>query len=413
MSLKYLTCPSKILDASITASSVSFRLNNIKGWNGIDLTAADFGSQAFAVIRNANNTVLELIEFDPATIANSSITILKRGLKFTGDLTTEVTANKLPWTKGDTFIDIGVDTPQMLQWLQEYIDAAIVAGGIPSTTAVLGLVKMSVAPSDPANPTAVGTNDPRVPSTSGAAFIAATTGMIAMYGAAAAPTGFLLCNGAAVSRATYAALFAIIGTGYGVGDGATTFNVPNLQSRFPLGYAASAPTKIMTFASRSSNVITVTGVNNHANNELQTGQLVRYSTSGTVITGLTNNTDYYVIRISATTFSLATTRALAINGTAIALSSDGTGTQTFTLTYTARPIAETGGEETHSLTVAEIPAHRHENNIDNSAGGTESITGSGDSGVFEANDTRTNFTGGSTAHNIMPLFTVVNYIIKT
>lgn len=54
-----------------------------------------------------------------------------------------------------------------------------------------------------------------------------------------APTGYLLCQGQAVSRTTYAALFAIIGTTYGVGDGSTTFNLPNLQQRFPLGKAVS------------------------------------------------------------------------------------------------------------------------------------------------------------------------------
>ena len=45
------------------------------------------------------------------------------------------------------------------------------------------------------------------------------------------PTGYLLCNGAAVSRTTYAALFAVIGTTYGAGDGSTTFNLPNLDRR--------------------------------------------------------------------------------------------------------------------------------------------------------------------------------------
>jgi microcystin-dependent protein len=60
-------------------------------------------------------------------------------------------------------------------------------------------------------------------------------GMIGMYGGATAPTGWLLCNGAAVSRTTYAALFAVISTDYGVGDGSTTFNVPDLLGRVPLG----------------------------------------------------------------------------------------------------------------------------------------------------------------------------------
>lgn len=53
-------------------------------------------------------------------------------------------------------------------------------------------------------------------------------GIITEFGGAAAPTGWLLCDGAAVSRTTYAALFAVIGTGHGAGDGSTTFNVPNI-----------------------------------------------------------------------------------------------------------------------------------------------------------------------------------------
>lgn len=65
------------------------------------------------------------------------------------------------------------------------------------------------------------------------------SGAITAYGAASAPTGWLLCNGAAISRTTYAVLFAVIGTTYGVGDGSTTFNIPNLTQRFPLGKAAS------------------------------------------------------------------------------------------------------------------------------------------------------------------------------
>ena len=64
-------------------------------------------------------------------------------------------------------------------------------------------------------------------------------GVITMFGAAAAPAGWLLCDGTAVSRTTYAALFAVIGTTFGVGDGSTTFNVPDLRGRFPLGKAAA------------------------------------------------------------------------------------------------------------------------------------------------------------------------------
>jgi microcystin-dependent protein len=60
-------------------------------------------------------------------------------------------------------------------------------------------------------------------------------GALLSYAGAAAPAGWLLCDGAAVSRSTYAALFAVLGTTYGVGDGSTTFNVPDLRNRVPVG----------------------------------------------------------------------------------------------------------------------------------------------------------------------------------
>jgi hypothetical protein len=56
------------------------------------------------------------------------------------------------------------------------------------------------------------------------------TGMISAFHTV--PEGWLQCNGAAVSRTTYAALFAVVGTKYGSGDGSTTFNLPNLHHKF-------------------------------------------------------------------------------------------------------------------------------------------------------------------------------------
>ncbi len=61
------------------------------------------------------------------------------------------------------------------------------------------------------------------------------TGEIIMYAWSSLPSGFLLCDGSAVSRTTYAALFAIISTTYGVGNGSTTFNLPDLRGRCPVG----------------------------------------------------------------------------------------------------------------------------------------------------------------------------------
>jgi microcystin-dependent protein len=61
------------------------------------------------------------------------------------------------------------------------------------------------------------------------------TGTITMWATGTAPSGYLLCQGAAVSRITYSALFAVLGTTFGVGDNVTTFNLPNYTNRMPYG----------------------------------------------------------------------------------------------------------------------------------------------------------------------------------
>jgi microcystin-dependent protein len=150
------------------------------------------------------------------------------------------------------------------------------------------------------------------------------TGVIMAYGAAAAPTGWLLCDASAVSRTTYADLFAIIGTTYGVGDGSTTFNLPDLRGRVPVG-------------------------------------------------------------LDAVNVNLAAADALA----------------------------ETGGEENHTLSTAEMPAHNHETT--KHQGGALSVdapifqTATGD----EARAGNTADTGGGGAHNNLQPYLTINYIVKT
>lgn len=67
----------------------------------------------------------------------------------------------------------------------------------------------------------------------------APIGSIQAYPGANAPAGWLICDGSAVSRTTYASLFAITGTMYGVGDGSTTFNIPDLRGIFVRGSGIS------------------------------------------------------------------------------------------------------------------------------------------------------------------------------
>jgi microcystin-dependent protein len=69
----------------------------------------------------------------------------------------------------------------------------------------------------------------------GASVLLVPVGTILPTGNSVAPTGFLICDGTAVSRTTWADLFAVVGVTFGVGDGSTTFNLPDLRGRSPVG----------------------------------------------------------------------------------------------------------------------------------------------------------------------------------
>src|SRR5262245_28732340 len=110
------------------------------------------------------------------------------------------------------------------------------------------------------------------------------TGMILPYapGVLAAPTapaGFLLCDGAAVSRATYAALFALIGTNYGAGDGSTTFNLPNMKGRVLAGYdnAQAEFTSIGQTGGEKTHTLTLAELPSHDHGVTDPGHAHTYS----------------------------------------------------------------------------------------------------------------------------------------
>ena len=164
-------------------------------------------------------------------------------------------------------------------------------------------------------------------------------GIIHAYAGSTAPDGYLMCDGSAVSRTTYAALFAAIGTTYGAGNGSTTFNLPDLQGRFPLGAGAG----------------------------------------------------------------------------------DG---------LTARTVGQKDGEEGHAITIEEMPSHRHvpsaggeyfvtadESSANNtrvsySSNGNRWVNGLTSESHFH-HRTSTDTVGSGAAHNNMPPYTVVSYIIST
>lgn len=528
--IKFTTVPSKRLASSLTAASSTLQLNNILGWDGEALTASDFGTVLYAVLRNDANTLMEIVELDPSTIASSSITISKRGLQFDGDLTTEVTANKLSWVKNETIVELGTHVPQLLNsTVQIYNDQTIedtktfttvpkstaaptagsdlanktyvdgVVGGSATTdqlieagiagetvaagegvyfdttdnewklwdadsAATVNNVKLGIAQGAGTNGNSIsggvltqGLDTNQTGMTAGDLMYAGNTagamtsstgttervigiaksatelyfdpefyyaltatekssiatgtpvGMIVMYGATSAPSGWLLCDGAAVSRTTYSSLFTAISTNYGTGDGSTTFNVPNLKSAFPLGYGQ----RTETFDFEDADVNTGTDIITVDSNQwLITGTAVALTNSGGALpTGLSATT-YYAIRQSATTIKLATTVANANAGTAVDITAaSGGGTHTLTLTLTSRGLADEGGEETHALSDAELPSHTHPVTTKDGAASGGVAIGESDTGTDGAFVTGS--AGSDTKHNTMPPYTVVNFIIKT
>lgn len=259
------------------------------------------------------------------------------------------------------------------------------------------------------------------------------SGSVWPYGGRSAPSGYLICDGSAVSRATYPNLTAAI--------------MPSLGT--------------FTVTIASPGVFTLTG------HGLSTADQVYLTTTGALPTGLAANTLYYVVRIDANTFNLATTRANARAGTAINTTGSqsgvhsltfcpyglGDGSTTFNVPNLKHSVAGgldtgdtnfdvlglSGGEETHLLTSGEMPSHTHTQNAHNhtqdphghlhgDAQTNTNITGasnrlrisSGDSAPT-TNATATNQpatptnnnTGGGAAHNNLQPYVAVNYIIKT
>lgn len=112
-------------------------------------------------------------------------------------------------------------------------------GGTGVTTSTgSGNVVLSASPALTGTPTAptaaFGNNTTQIATTE---FVqqAGLIGEMKMWSSGTAPNGYLLCDGSAVSRTTYASLFAVVGTTWGSGNGTTTFNLPDFRDRFPVG----------------------------------------------------------------------------------------------------------------------------------------------------------------------------------
>ena len=147
-------------------------------------------------------------------------------------------------------------------------------------------------------------------------------GTIKLFAGDNAPTNYLICDGSAISRETYSTLFSVIGTKYGIGDGATTFNIPDLRGKFVVGLDS-------------------------------------------------NDTDF-------------------------------------------DNLGETGGEKEHTLTIDEIPSHNHTGTgtLWGQASGYGNINPSSTTAANRAGTVTVASQGGGQAHNNLPPYFALNYIIK-
>lgn len=241
-----------------------------------------------------------------------------------------------------------------------------------------------------------------------AAAASVPTGAMFDFAGYTAPAGYLLCDGAAVSRTTYSAL-----------------------------WTALSANATVTITIASPGVVTW---NSHP---LQNGDPVRFSTTGALPSGLGTGITYFVVNSTTNTFQVASTRGgSAINTTGTqsgthtgiyAPHGHGDGSTTFNipdlrgrvaagrdnmggtvanrLTTAGAGIAgvnlgDAGGSQTHTLTTAEMPAHTHANGV--TAGSAWAALGCGSQGTGN-----TGSTGGGGAHQNTQPTLVANKIIKT
>jgi hypothetical protein len=143
---------------------------------------------------------------------------------------------------------------------------------------------------------------------------ASIAGEVKAYTGSTAPIGYFLCNGQTVSRTTYSALFAVLGTSHGQGDGSTTFNLPDYRGQFLRGRVDINTVTGSGTVPVSPNNDRATFTNHGVN---RTGFRVRLA-AGT-LGGLAGGTDYFAIVVDANTLAFATTLANALAGTRITL----------------------------------------------------------------------------------------------
>ena len=200
------------------------------------------------------------------------------------------------------------------------VNGTLTATGVTDTGAlsaaslsVSGAATFSTSPTAP-TPT-VGDSSTKVATTAFVSSInSVMSGTIQMWPTASAPTGYLVCNGTAVSRTTYSALFAIVGTTFGVGDGSSTFNLPNYQDRMPIGVNTIAASVGATGGSATT-TLTVPNLPSHSHSITDPGHYHAVTFGSPLGYGTTSGPDPGAAWNTGTRTNTATTGITATNNT--------------------------------------------------------------------------------------------------
>lgn len=300
------------------------------------------------------------------------------------------------------------------------------------------------------------------------------TGMIAPYAGATAPTGHVLADGSSLSKTLYQTLHKVCNYLYGNGANNTkmtaTFTanagtdtctstahglnndipvVLTTSGTLPAGLSTGTTYWIVNKAANTFQLsatrggaaidITSTGSGTHtwtqwltadASNDtlyseahgLSNGDIISFSSTGSLPTGLTASTDYYVINKTADTFQVST----SFGGSAVDITAAGTvGAHSFQTNFllpnlkgrvpvgkdaaTFATQGSTGGEETHALTTPELSSHNHTISMATTTGAGGLVL----RGQTATTDQNTGSTGSGTAHNNLQPYLTIQYIIKT